>query len=163
MSTKFLMTRDIAGYNGFGILPTTDMQSGLLATSTAQSITVPDNYPYWIAIFSYTPGASVWVSFTTTAAAPSGSFAASASCLNPAARAVKAGDTISMLTADSFDVLVSVEFPLGLGIINNPLLDSPFIQDSFTGNVQPPGSSESILTEDDAFILTESGDFIATE
>ena len=110
MSTKFLMTRDIAGYNGFGIMPTQDMQSGVLAAGVAQSITVPDNYPNWIAIFSYQPGSTIWVSFTTTAVAPAGAFSSTASCLNPAGRAVKAGDTISFITNDTFSPGVGVEF-----------------------------------------------------
>jgi len=110
MSTKFQMTRDINGYNGFGIMPSDDIQTGILATSTAQSIVVPDNFENWIAIFSYTPGASVWVSFKTTAVVPSGAFSASASTLNPAARQVKAGQTISLITDDSTNPEVSVEF-----------------------------------------------------
>ncbi len=110
MSTKFNMTCDINGFNGFGIQPTYDMQSGILATGVAQSITVPDNYPNWIAIFSYTPGASVWVSFTGTADAPTGAFSSTDSCLNPAARAVKGGSTISFITNDTFGPEVGVEF-----------------------------------------------------
>jgi hypothetical protein len=110
MSTKFQMTRDINGYNGFGIMPTYDVQTGILAVGVAQSITVPDNFENWIAIFSYTPGATIWVSFTTTAVAPTGAFSASASVLNPAARQVKAGDTISLITADSTNPMASVEF-----------------------------------------------------
>lgn len=110
MSTKFLMTRDIAGLNGFGIAPTYDMQSGLLAVGVAQSITVPDNYPWWIAIFSYTPGASVWVSFTTTAVAPTGAAGSTASALNPSARRVAAGSTISLITADGTSPAFSIEF-----------------------------------------------------
>lgn len=110
MSTKFQMTRDINGYNGFGIMPTDDIQTGVLAENTAQSVTVPDNFENWIAIFSYTPGASVWVSFTDTAAAASGSFASSSSTLNPAARQVKAGQEISLITTDSTEPAVSIEF-----------------------------------------------------
>lgn len=110
MSTKFLMTRDIGGYNGFGIMPTYDMQSGVLAATVTQSITVPDEYANWIAIFSYTPGSSIWVSFTTTAAAPAGAFGSTQSCLNPAGRAVKAGSTISFITNDAFSPAVGVEF-----------------------------------------------------
>lgn len=110
MSTKFNMTRDINGYNGFGIQPTYDMQSGVLAAGVAQSITVPDNYPNWIAIFSFQPGSTIWVSFTTTAVAPAGAFSATESCLNPSARAVKSGDTISFITDDTFSPQVGVEF-----------------------------------------------------
>ena len=110
MSTKFLMTRDIGGYNGFGIMPTYDVRTGLLAVGVAQSVTVPSTYSHWIAIFSYTPGSSIWVSFTATAVAPTGAFSSSASVLNPAARAVQAGDVISLITADSTNPLVSIEF-----------------------------------------------------
>lgn len=113
MSTKFNMTRDINGYNGFGIQPTQDIQSTYLATSTAQSVTVPSNYPNWIAIFSYTPGSGIWVSFDgDTAEVPGASFAATNSCLNPSARMVYAGQVISFITNDSTSPEVSVEFQI---------------------------------------------------
>ena len=113
MSTKFSLQRDINGYNGFGILPTTDIQAAYLADSAAQEITVPDNYPAWIAIFSYSPGSSIWVSFDgDTATLPSATFGSSNSCLNPAARTVKAGNTISFITNDTFQPQVSVEFQI---------------------------------------------------
>lgn len=111
MSTKFNMTRDINGYNGFGIIPTTDVYTGLMEVGVAQTVTVPDNYPNWIAIFSYTPGSSMWVSFDgVTAVAPTGAFSASSSVLNPSARSVKAGQTISVITADDTNPLMSIEF-----------------------------------------------------
>ncbi len=110
MSTKFNMTRDINGYNGFGVQPTYDIQAGVLAAGVAQSVTIPDNYPNWIAILSYSPGSNVWVSFTTTAVAPSGAFSSSSSSLNPAGRAVVGGDSISFITNDVDSPEVSVEF-----------------------------------------------------
>lgn len=110
MSTKFNMTADINGYNGYGIMPTYDMQSGLLAVGVAQSVVVPDNYPYWIAIFSYTPGANVWVSFDDTALAPTGAASSTSSSLNPAARRVKGGSTISIITADANIPMFGIEF-----------------------------------------------------
>ena len=106
------MIRDISGYNGFGIIPTYDIQAGVLAANTAQSITVPSNYPHWIAIFSYTPGSNIWVSFTTTAVVPGGAFSSSASSLNPSARAVSAGQVISLITSDADSPEVSVEFQI---------------------------------------------------
>jgi len=109
MSTKFSMTRDINGYNGFGILPTYDIYSGALVATVADNMTVPANYPNWIAIFSYTPGASVWVCVNGTAAAPVGAIASGSSALNPSARQVKAGDVISFYTDDAFGPAVSVE------------------------------------------------------
>ncbi len=110
MSTKFNMTEDINGYNGFGIQPTLDIFSGSLTANAAQSITVPNNYPYWIAIISSTPGSNIWVSFTTTAVVGSGAFASSSSSLNPAARRVKGGSTISLITSDTDSPQISVEF-----------------------------------------------------
>lgn len=112
MSTKLCMLRDINSYNAFGIIPTYDIQSGVLAAAVAQSITVPSNYANWIAIFSYSPGSNIWVDFTTTAGAPSGAFAATTSCLNPSARAVSAGDSISFITNDVDSPEVSVEFQI---------------------------------------------------
>lgn len=110
MSTKFNMTKDIAGYNGFGIKPSLDAYKGIMAQAVEQHITVPSNYPNWIAIFSYTPGSSIWVDCITTAVAPTGAFAATTAVLNPAGRAVKAGDTISFITDDNFSPAVGVEF-----------------------------------------------------
>jgi hypothetical protein len=112
MSTKFSMTRDINGYNGFGVLPTYDIQSTSLAANAAQSITVPDNYPNWIVIFSYTPGSSVWVSFSGTAAVPSTTFASGISVLNPAGRQVKGGETISFISSDATLPWVCAEFQI---------------------------------------------------
>lgn len=113
MSTKFLMTRDLSGTNGFGIIPTYDIKSTSLAANVAQSITVPVNYPNWIAIFSYTPGSNIWVRFDGSAATvPGSSFAAGTSVLNPAGRAVKSGQTISFITSDSTNPWVCVEFQI---------------------------------------------------
>lgn len=110
MPTKFLMSRDVAGYNGFGLPFTLDAQSGILAAGVAQSVAVPNTYPNWIAIFTYTPGASVWVDTFTTAVAPAGAFSATTSELNPAARFVKSTDVLSFITSDITSPAVSVLF-----------------------------------------------------
>jgi hypothetical protein len=111
MSTKFNMTRDINGYNGFGILPTYDIQSTSLADSVAQSITVPSNFQNWIAIITYSPGSSIFVDFTgVDAAAPSTAFASATASLNPSARQVSAGQSISFITTDADSPYVCVEF-----------------------------------------------------
>jgi hypothetical protein len=98
--SKFNLTRDINGYNGFGLKFCEDNQSAILAANVEQHFTVPGNYANWIAIFSYEPGASVWVADNFTAVVPSGSLAATFSELNPTAREVKAGDVISLITSD---------------------------------------------------------------
>ncbi len=110
MPTKFNMTKDVAGYNGFGVQPCLDQQSGVLAANVAQSITVPSEYPAYIAVLSYTPGANVWVDCVTTAAAPTGAFAATTACLNPTGLRVLKGTTMSFITADAAGSYVSVRF-----------------------------------------------------
>jgi len=109
-STKFLMTRDINGYNGFGIPFSYDGFATSLAANVAQSVTVPSNYEYWIAIFSYTPGSNIWVDGTTTAAVPGAAFASTTARLNPSARQVKKGQVISFITSDVTVPWVNVEF-----------------------------------------------------
>ena len=109
-STKFNMTRDINGYNGFGIPFSLDGSTMVLAANTAQSVTVPANYPHWIAIFSYTPGSNIWVDGINTAVVPSGAASASTARLNPSARYVKKGQTISFKTSDITSPAVCVEF-----------------------------------------------------
>lgn len=110
MSTKFNMTRDINGYNGFGVPFALDGQTAVLAANVEQHITVPSNYSNWIAVFSFTPGSNIWVDGITTAVVPAGAFSASTAELNPAARAVKAGQTLSFITSDTTNPLVSVSF-----------------------------------------------------
>ncbi len=112
MSTKFNMIRDISGYNGFGIIPTYDIQGCSLTANAAQTFTVPSNYSNWIAIFSYTPGSNIFVSFTTTAAVPSGTVGALTSVLNPSARAVAGGSTFSVITPDATSPYITVEFQI---------------------------------------------------
>jgi len=112
MATKFSMTRDINGYNGFGLVFTDTAYSATLTVSTDTTLTIPSNdslggasFPYdskprLIAIFSFDPGESVWVANGAVAAVPGGaSFAATASELNPAAREVKGGDVLHFFTA----------------------------------------------------------------
>jgi len=115
MSTKLSMTRDINGYNAFGLIPTYDIYAGSLTVSTEQHITVPSNNEYWLAIFTYSPGANIWVDFTTTATVPSSTVGSVSVVLNPSARQVKAGSTISFITADSTSPFICIE----LQILNN--------------------------------------------
>ncbi len=112
MSTKFNMIRDISGYNGFGIIPTYDIQGCSLTANAAQTFTVPSNYSNWIAIFSYTPGAQVFVNFTTTATVPSGTVGAITSVLNPSARAVAGGSTFSVISPDATSPFITVEYQI---------------------------------------------------
>ena len=103
------MTRDVNGFNGFGIFPTYDIFAGSLAANVAQSIVVPSNQQYWLAIFTFTPGANIWVDFAGAATVPTNTVGAFTSVLNPAGREVKAGSTISFITADTTTPWICIE------------------------------------------------------
>lgn len=107
-ATKFSMTRDINGFNGFGLPFTNNGISTSLTANAEQHFTVSSEYPHWIAVFSFTPASSVYVDNLATAVVPGSSFAASTSELNPAARYVKAGSTLSFITADTNSPTVQV-------------------------------------------------------
>jgi hypothetical protein len=120
MTNKFSMTRDINGYNGFGLKPSDTNISATLTVSTDTTFTVPGNTQIggvnyqtkasWLAIFSIDPGDSVWVSINAVASAPAGStFASTTSFLNPAAIEVQQGDVIHCFTTQT-GVDVSVRF-----------------------------------------------------
>lgn len=113
MSTKFSMVRDVNGYNGFGIMPTYDIQGCSLAVSTAQTFTVPSNYSNWIAIISYTPGVNVFIDFSgATATVPGSTVGAITTVLNPSARAVKGGSTFSVITDSATSPFITVEYQI---------------------------------------------------
>lgn len=110
MSTKFNMTRDINGYNGFGLPCTLDNWSCYLTAGANQSVTTPSNYPNWIAVLSYTPGSNIWVDCITTAVVPGSTFLKDTTMLNPSAIAVIAGQVLSFITSDITDPWVNVRF-----------------------------------------------------
>jgi hypothetical protein len=109
MSTKFNMTRDVAGYNGFGVMFADDGQQTTLTANAAQTVTVPSNYPNWLAVFSFTPGSNIWVGNGTTAV-PGGSFSSTTADLNPSARFVTKGQTLTFITSDTTSPQVKVSF-----------------------------------------------------
>jgi len=104
---KFIMTRDINGYNGFGLQFSDNKYSGLLSAGVEQTLTVPESpfadYPNLLAVFSFEPGSTVWVSLNATAVVPSTSISSSNSELNPAARYVTGGDVLHFITDDASD------------------------------------------------------------
>lgn len=115
MSTKLSLTKDINGYNAFGLIPSTDIFAGSLTANVEQHFTVPSNNQYWLAIFTYSPGANFWVRFNGTATVATGTLGSFTGVLNPAGRQVMAGQTISIITADATSPFVCVE----LQVINN--------------------------------------------
>jgi hypothetical protein len=106
---KFIMTRDINSYNGFGLPFSTDKWSTTLLDGVEQTVTVPkspySDCPNVLAVFSFAPGSSIWVANNETATVPGGSFASTSSELNPAARSVKGGDVLHFITNDASDEL----------------------------------------------------------
>lgn len=100
----FSMTRDINGYNGFG-LEFTDSKIGCIITSGSEKnfiVPNPQNctYKYVLAVFSFTDK-GVWVSQNSTATLPSTSFATTNSELDPGGRRVMPGDVLSFITNKS--------------------------------------------------------------
>ena len=86
MPTKFSITRDINGYNGYGLKPTDTAVSVTLTANTDTPFTVPSisslggsntadtNNPVLIAIFYFTSGSEVWCALNTTAELPAGRY-----------------------------------------------------------------------------------------
>ena len=110
MSTVLNFGRDVQGYNAYAPLIAVDNYSATLITGTASNITVPSNHETWIAVFSYQPGVTVWVTTNGTAASPAGgTFSSTNSQLLPSTRTVYAGDVISLIT-DTATADVGVSF-----------------------------------------------------
>ena len=111
MSTLLDFGNDQRGYNAYAPTTAQDKWSATITDASETHITVPSNYAVWIAVFSYQPGANVWVDLTgATAAIPAGAtLAATTAELNPAARTVYKGGLISMITDNtSADVGVAL-------------------------------------------------------
>jgi len=108
--TPWSLSRDINGYNGFGLAFSLDKYSATITANTDTTVAVPSYAPHYIAVFTYQSGSGVWVANNATAAKPVGAtFAATTSELNPVARYVKGGDVLHFLTADT-SALVGVVF-----------------------------------------------------
>lgn len=109
--TQLNFGRDIQGLNAFAPQFPDLKYSATLASGGSDDIDVPSTATNWIVVFSYQPGACVWVSVNGTAAAPAGgTFAANASLLLPAQLEVKAGDNIDVFnnTASGQDVGIAL-------------------------------------------------------
>ncbi len=102
--TQLNFARDVQGMNAYAPQLSNQMYSASMASGDEDSITVPENSLNFIAVFSFQPGAAVWVSVNDTAAPPgAATFAASTSFLLPAQLLVKGGDEISFYNNSSTD------------------------------------------------------------
>ena len=111
MATIFLITRDTSGAVGFG-LPFSDQGARIvLGASSLQTFTVPTGPALrYLAIFSYSAGANVWVQLNGSALTlPSSSAESTQSELNPTAREVLPGDVIQLISSAA-DAAVSVKY-----------------------------------------------------
>ncbi|CEG60971.1 hypothetical protein [Legionella micdadei] len=106
MSVDLIFGRDLQGYNAYAPQFPTDIFTATLAANTAESVTVPSNFPIWIMYVRVQPNGWVWCSRTDTAAVPAGGTLTSSKSELIAGtieykRTVYAGDTISFLTPNT--------------------------------------------------------------
>lgn len=100
--TMLRMTRDINGFNTFGLPFSGNKYDTTLAATVEQTLTVPPNAVNgYLAVFSFEPGAKVWVALDATATLPGGAFATTDSELNPTAREVPADSVLHFITNDT--------------------------------------------------------------
>jgi hypothetical protein len=101
--TQLNFGRDVQGMNAYAPYTSTNKYSATLAAGTPTSIVVPSSSENWIVAFAYQPGTTIWVDLTGAAAAvpAGGTLVASTAELNPGQRKMTAGDTISMITANT--------------------------------------------------------------
>ena len=120
MPTKLALTRDINGFNAYGLKPSDFNISVTLTASTDTTYTIPgtdatggSNYQtkaLWLGIFYVTPGSEVWAAVNHAASAPAGdTFALSNSFGDPAAIEFQEGDVLHCFTTQT-GVSVSVRF-----------------------------------------------------
>lgn len=110
MTTQLNFGRDVQGYNAFAPALSDLNQSASIVSGASSSVTVPGSAQRWIAVLSYQPGSTFWVSVNHTAVPPAGAtFASVNSALLPAQLSVKAADTISCYnnTASTQDIGIS--------------------------------------------------------
>lgn len=123
MTTQYNVNKYVQGVNGFGLRFCDTIYTSTLAGSTEATVTVPSlgaiggmgklnvagsSTQRYIAVFSYSDGAAVWVALNATAAVPAGAtLASSTSELNPEAKEVKAGDVIHVISAGTPSLSIS--------------------------------------------------------
>ncbi len=102
-TTPLSMVRDITGAVTFGLAfcDQPHKYCGKVSVNLTQELTVPDDASQFLAVFSFEPGASVYVANNTLATIAGGTFATTNSDLNPNSRLVKAGDVLSFTTSDT--------------------------------------------------------------
>lgn len=96
-----LITRDAAGIPAWGLQFSGDSYNVTLSAGVEETIDVPnENAKGYLAVFSFEPGSSVWVS-NATITLPTGTPAQSPVQLNPGPKQVLAGSTLYFKTSDT--------------------------------------------------------------
>jgi hypothetical protein len=118
MATNYNIDKTKNGVNGFGLPFCDTIYSATLTASTNTTIAVPltsatgaptaTTYNKFMAVFSYSSGATVFVALNKTAAVPVGAtFAATTSEINPTAKMVKSTDTINVISSGTPSVTIA--------------------------------------------------------
>jgi len=96
MSTLLNFGRDVQGLNAYAPQFPVDLYSVTLPSDTGSQFNIPTNSQRFIAVFSYQPGAVIWVCINGISEPPmSGTFTTTNSELMPAQLLLNAGDEIS--------------------------------------------------------------------
>ncbi len=101
MPSQLNLIRDAAGNNTFGLEFADIKYNTTLALGVEQSQIIIGSAHKWLAIFSYEPGSSVWVSKNAPAVLPGASFADTDAELNPTARVVRPNDVLHFITSNT--------------------------------------------------------------
>jgi|GEM_PF-6687467 len=103
--TKLALTRDINGYNTFGLADSSNKKNFILTSAGGElTTTAPaSNTSGYLAVYSFEPGAKVWVALGGTAIEmPVNNTVNTTNAeLNPTARNVPAGATLRFKTNDT--------------------------------------------------------------
>lgn len=115
-TTQLALLKDINQNVTYGLPVSNTKYRAILAAGVAGSLVVPPNAD--CAFFSYTSGSNVWVDYAATATGPaSTTFTATTSELNPVARKVVGGSTISFYSDDIANVSAVFFNTTGTGLI----------------------------------------------
>jgi hypothetical protein len=125
MATQYLLTKDLAGYNGFGLKPTDTVYSASVTSATDTTLTVPavsqlgtsysTKNARLLAIITIDPAATVWFALNNIAGVPAGATFASTNSelINPffpVGYEVSVGDVLHFYNSGTTTNDISVKF-----------------------------------------------------